>query len=194
MDLDSVRAYEHHARRFLSVRDRSTIGIGVIEQWAQSLAEGSDVLEIACGGGLPVTRTLAAAGLTLWAVDSSPTLVSEFKVRFPDIPIDCAHALESDYFERTFRAVISIGLVFLLSEDDQVAFIHRVSDLLLPGGRFLFTAPVEIGTWSDMNTGHKCRSLGRERYERILQSAQFRLLDTYGDEGQNNYYDVERLQ
>lgn len=190
---DSARAYENHARKFLNVRDRSTIGIGVIEQWAHSLPAGSDVLEIACGGGIPVTRTLAVAGLKLWAVDSSPTLVSEFKVRFPDIPVECAHALESDYFGRKFSAVISIGLIFLLSEEDQVVLIRRVSELLSLGGRFLFTAPVEIGIWADMNTGHKCRSLGRERYESILREAQFHVLETYVDEGRNNYYEVERV-
>ncbi|WP_299412732.1 class I SAM-dependent methyltransferase [Acaryochloris sp. IP29b_bin.148] len=192
MTSDSVSAYENHARKFLTVRDRSTIGIPVIEQWAHSLPASSDVLEIACGGGIPVTRTLAVAGLKLWAVDSSPTLISEFKLRFPEIPVECAHALESDYFGQNFNAVISIGLLFLLCENDQVRLIHRVSQLLLPGGRFLFTAPIEIGIWTDTNTGHKCRSLGRERYESILQEAQLHVLSTYVDEGQNNYYDVMR--
>ena len=101
--------------------------------------------------------------------------------------------MESDYFERKFSAVISIGLIFLLSEDDQVVLIRRVSELLSPGGRFLFTAPVEIGIWTDMNTGHKCRSLGQERYESILREAQFHVLDTYVDEGRNNYYEVKRV-
>lgn len=192
MASDSVSAYENHARKFLNARDCSTIGIHVIEQWAHSLPAGCDVLEIACGGGIPVTRTLASAGLKLWAVDSSPTLVSEFKLRFPNIPVECAHALDSNYFGRKFNAVISIGLIFLLCEDDQARLIHRVSELLLPGSRFLFTAPVEIGIWTDMNTGHECRSLGRERYESILHEAQFRALDTLVDEGGNNYYGVNR--
>ena len=193
MDSDSARAYENHARKFLNIRDHSTIGIGVVERWAHSLPAGSDVLEIACGGGIPVTHTLTIAGLKLWAVDSSPTLVSEFKVRFPAIPVACAHAIESDYFGRKFSAVISIGLIFLLSEDEQIRLIHRVSELLVPGGRFLFTAPIEIGIWADMNTGHECRSLGREQYERILSEAHFHLLATCVDEGQNNYYSVERV-
>ncbi|MEL7068573.1 MAG: class I SAM-dependent methyltransferase [Cyanobacteria bacterium J06581_3] len=194
MVADSAKAYENHARKFLNVRDRSTIGIGVIEQWAHSLSAGSDVLEIACGGGIPVTRTLATTGLQLWAVDSSPTLVSEFKVRFPNIPVKCEHALESDYFGRKFSAVISIGLIFLLSEDDQVMLIHRVSDLLSIGGRFLFTAPVEMGTWADMNTGHECLSLGQKRYESILQESQFHIVDTHVDEGRNHYYEVKRVE
>ncbi|MEO1620817.1 MAG: class I SAM-dependent methyltransferase [Cyanobacteria bacterium J06632_3] len=190
---DSARAYENHAQKFLAIRDRSKIGIGIAQQWAHSLPVGSDVLEIACGGGIPVTRTLVDAGLNLWAVDSSLTLLSEFKVRFPDIPVDCAHALDSEYFRRHFSAVISIGLIFLLSEDEQVMLIRKVSKLLSPGGRFLFTAPLEIGTWADMNTGHKCQSLGQARYKCMLRDSKFRVLNTYEDEGKNNYYEVERV-
>ena len=97
---DSVSAYEKHAREFLNARDRSTIGAGVVERWARSLSPCIEVLEIGCGGGLPVTRVLADAGLKLWAVDSSPTLLSEFRTRFPNIPVECAQALESTYFRR----------------------------------------------------------------------------------------------
>jgi SAM-dependent methyltransferase len=193
MSADSASAYEKHARAFLSARDRSTVGAEVVKRWASSLSPGMAVLEIGCGGGLPVTRVLVDAGLKVWAVDSSPTLLSEFRVRFPDIPVDCASALESSYFGRKFAAVISIGLVFLLQPEEQATFIHRVSELIVAGGRFLFTAPVEIGTWVDTGTGHECRSLGRQRYESILAEAGFRVVATYEDEGRNNHYEAERV-
>jgi Cyclopropane-fatty-acyl-phospholipid synthase. len=193
MSADSASAYEKHARAFLSARDRSTVGAEVIKRWAGSMSPGTEVLEIGCGGGLPVTRVLADAGLKVWAIDSSPTLLSEFTARFPDIPVDCANALESTYFGRKFAAVISIGLVFLLQPEEQATFIHRVSELILAGGRFLFTAPVEIGTWVDTGTGHACRSLGRERYESILAEAGFRVVATHEDEGRNNHYEAERV-
>ena len=190
---DSASNYEQHARAFLSARDGSTVGAEVVERWARSLSSGTEVLEIGCGGGLPVTRVLANAGLKLWAVDSSPTLLSEFRARFPNIPVECARALESACFGRKFGAVISIGLVFLLNAEEQAAFIHRASELLIAGGRLLFTAPLQIGTWADMTTGHECRSLGRERYESILVEAGFRVVATYEDEGRNNYYGAERV-
>jgi len=150
-------------------------------------------MEIGCGGGFPVTRILANVGLRLWAIDASSTLLAEFRTRFPKIPSQCARAQDSDYFHRKYGAVVSIGLVFLLSEPDQVSDIQRVSSILLPGGRFLFTAPVEIGTWTDVNTGHESRSLGRDRYESLLERFGFRLVATYEDEGKNNYYDAERF-
>ena len=193
MGADSANAYEKHAREFLSARDRSTIGAEVVKRWARSISPGTEVLEIGCGGGLPVTRVLADAHLKLWAVESSPTLLSEFRARFPDIPVECARALESTYFGRKFGAVISIGLIFLLQVEEQAALIHRASEVIVAGGRLLFTAPLEIGTWADTTTGHECRSLGRERYESILTEAGFRIVATYEDEGRNNYYEAERV-
>ena len=193
MSTDSASAYEHHAREFLRIRDNSAVGIDIVERWARSLDPGIDVLEIACGGGIPVTRTLMNLGLKIWAVDSSPTLVAEFRARFPIIPVQCTRVQESDYFGRTFGAVVSIGLIFLLGESDQIALIRRVSKILVPGGRFLFTAPIEVGTWTDRTTGHECRSLGRERYEAALQESRFRLVGRYEDEGKNNHYDAERI-
>ena len=194
MSDDSASAYEKHARAFLSARDRTTTGTDVVKRWARSISPGTEVLEIGCGGGFPVTRVLVDAGLKLWAVDSSPTLLAEFRARFPEIPVECARASECTYFGRKFGAVISIGLVFLLNAEEQAALIRRVSELIVPGGRLLFTAPLQKGTWADTTTGHECRSLGREQYESILAEAGFRVVATYEDEGRNNYYEAERVQ
>jgi len=187
---DSAKAYERHAREFLRARDEGSIGVGIVEGWSRSLAPGIDVLEIACGGGLPVTQTLVSSGLMVWAVDSSTTLLASFQSRFPGIPVQCARIQESNYFGRKFGAIVSIGLIFLLDEEDQLALIRSVSEHLLPGGRFLFTAPIEEATWIDLITGHDCTSLGRERYESALQKSGLQLTGTYMDEGNNSYYDA----
>ena len=190
--MDSADAYDQHAAAFLRLRDRSTIGAEVVGAWAQSLTRGTEVIEIACGGGLPVTRVLADAGLRIWAIDASPTLLETFRGRFPDIPVQCARAQHSDFFDRKFAAAISIGLVFLLSAAEQQGLIHRVAEALLPGGRFLFTAPVEVGTWTDTVTGHACHSLGRDAYQRVFREAGLLPLGTRVDEGRNNYYEVTK--
>ena len=127
MDIDSISAYEINAQTFLQCRDKSTVGVRVADRWARSLRPGSEVIEIACGGGIPVTKMLVDAGLNVWAIDSSSTLISVFKNRFPDIPVKCDTVLESDYFRRKFHAAISIGLIFLLSERNQFNMLKRVS-------------------------------------------------------------------
>ncbi|MFO0701730.1 MAG: class I SAM-dependent methyltransferase [Nitrospira sp.] len=191
--IDAGRFYEMQALKYLDVRDRSRVGVDIVERWARSLPFGSPVVEIACGGGYPITQVLVDAGLPVWAIDSSPTLLKQFRLRFPMIPTQCASALDSTYFGRTFEAVISIGFVFLLRQDDQLVFLHRVSEILEPGGRFLFTAPVEMGTWRDVTTGLECWSLGRIAYTRALEQLGFRVIRTHVDEGENNYYDAEKI-
>jgi SAM-dependent methyltransferase len=189
---DSATAYETHAQDFLRGRDESMIGSQVVEQWARTLSSGAEVIELACGGGVPITRVLHSVGLSLWAVDSSPTLVAEFERRFPSVPVQCARVQDSEFFHRTYDAAIAVGLLFLLPESDQLALIENVGKFLVPGGRFLFTAPIEIGKWNDLNTGIVCQSLGRARYEACLNAAGFRILGTFIDKGENNYYDAER--
>ncbi|MEM1262513.1 MAG: class I SAM-dependent methyltransferase [Pseudomonadota bacterium] len=184
----SVIAYETYAHEFIACRS-PTIGAKSIERWAHSLAPGSTVLELACGSGCPVTETLLAAGLHVSAIDSSPTLIAEVESRFPDLRVRCERVQDGSWFDRTFDAVVSIGLLFLLEEEDQLSMIKRVATTLKPGGRFLFTAPVEIGTWDDALTGHPCRSLGLERYCAALDASKISLLRRFSDSGGNNHYD-----
>lgn len=191
--MDSSKAYENNAREFLHGRDKSPIGSVVVREWANKLPKGSEVLEIACGGGLPITRELVEAGLQLWAIDSSETLISIFRSRFPDVPSKCERVQDSNYFGRKFDAVIAVGLIFLLPEEEQAGVFQRISSALNPEGQFLFTAPVETGTWQDMNTGLECCSIGYEMYREALALAGFRIVSTFEDIGKNNYYQAEKV-
>ena len=69
----------------------------------------------------------------------------------------------------------------------------RFTDILVPKGRFLFTAPIQVGNWNDLNTGLECSSLGQERYGELLRNAGLRVVSTYVDKGENNYYDAEKI-
>lgn len=193
LTIDSAAAYEANATAFLQARDQSDIGAAQLRTWAQRLPAGAEVLELACGGGFPVTRELHAAGLRLWAVESSSTLAEEFRQRFPTIPVQCERVQDADFFQRQYQAVVAIGLLFLLSENDQVDLIGRVGSLLQAGGRFLFTAPLAACEWVDITTGIASHALGHERYLACLQLAGLRLMSTWTDEGGNDYWEAERL-
>ena len=68
--------------------------------------------------------------------------------------------------------------------------IQRVARALVPGGRFLFTAPVQTCTWDDLSTGRLSESLGFAAYINELSKAGLTLLAEYVDEGDNHYYDA----
>jgi cyclopropane fatty-acyl-phospholipid synthase-like methyltransferase len=193
MTTDSANAYDLTAQDFLNARDHSKIGADVIAQWSCTLSKDAEVLELACGGGYPITRVLHEAGLRLWAIESSTNLVAEFQRRFPDVRVQCAKVQESDFFGKTYDAVVAVGLMFLLSETEQAALIHRVAKVLLPSGRFLFTAPLQRCQWDDATTGIASQSLGRTGYEDCMRSAGLSLIATYTDDGENHYYEAQRI-
>jgi len=129
----------------------------------------------------------------LWAIDSSETMLNTFKERFPEVTTACESVQEGTFFNRQFDAAIAIGLIFLLTENDQVLFINKVSKALKEKGQLLFTAPIETGEWEDIITGTKSFSLGYERYKELLNTAGFKIISTFEDEGSSHYYLVEKL-
>lgn len=186
---DRSNGYEAKALEF---HHDPSIGPDVVRAWTRSLAPGAAVLELGCGDGSPISQVLVDAGLELHAVDASPTLLARFRRRFPGVPTECAAVEDSALFGRTFDAALAWGLLFLLTPVTQARLIARVGDVVVPGGRFLFTAPAERCAWIDVLTGRESSSLGQDAYTRLLQAAGFELIGTSSDRGDNYYYSARR--
>jgi len=153
------------------------------------------VIDLGCGPGFPITEILVAEGLNAFGVDAAPSFVEAFRRNLPNTPAVCEAAQDSRFFGRTFDAVLAWGLIFLLSPEDQRRLIRRMADLLLPGGRLLFTscAGTEPLVWKDAMTGLESRSLGAEEYRRQLSEAGLSVTIEYEDEGQNHYFDALKI-
>jgi SAM-dependent methyltransferase len=147
-------------------------------------------LDIGCGSGVPIAKSLVNDGFSVWGVDASPSLISAYRLNCPDMPAVCEPAQDSSFFGRNFVGAISIGLIFLLSEGDQRKLLTSVANVLECGGRFLFSAPREVCRWNDTLTGRASMSLGADAYAAHLTSVGLRLDDCRSDEGGNNYYEA----
>lgn len=101
-------------------------------------------------------------GYTLYGIDSSETMISSYRKHFPELTVACESVETSDYFNLKFDGVVAWGLMFLLSENIQAELIRKVSNILNPGGQFLFTSPKEMCNWTDVMAGVESRSLGAE--------------------------------
>ena len=185
-----ANGWEDVALTFADVR--SDTGRDVVRRWARTLPSGGEVLDVGCGSGFPVSSTLADEGLTVFGIDASPTLVSMFVRRFDSAHAACETVQDSTFFGRTFDGILAIGLMFLLSEEDQVKLIDKAAKALKPGGRFLFTAPHQKCEWKDVLTGQRSVSLGTTDYERLLAGAGMQLLGRCMDEGDNHYIEAVR--
>jgi len=80
--------------------------------------------------------------------------------------------------------------MFLLKAEEQHRLIRRFADILVPGGRLLFTSTVEPHVWNDVMTGMESISLGVEEYVRQLSAVGISVKSEYEDEGQNHYFDA----
>lgn len=127
-------------------------------------------------------------GFTLYGVDASESLVDDFRHRFPTATVECNTVEDSWFFDRTFDAVVSVGLMFLLSESGQLNLIAKVAQALNSGGSFLFTSPRDACRWRDEMTGYESCSLGQAAYENLLRADGLELVGTMVDEGENYYY------
>lgn len=186
MTADSSNGYEQHAAAFVRRRD-PTIGLDVVRDWAGGFAPGTAVLELGCGHGV-ISGALLDRGLELYALDASPTLLDAFRRRFPTVHTECGAAEESAYFNRSFEGVVAWGLIFLLPAGAQHTVIARVARVLVPGGRFLFTAPREVRVWADALTGRESRSLGAAEYRSLLRQSGCEVRHGRTDTGDNHYF------
>ena len=191
--MDRSNGYEGVAVKFLARRGsgRSAgVGVNAVRKWARTLPRGASVIDLGCGPGFPITEVLIAEGLNVFGVDAAPSFVQAFRRNLPNIPIVCEAVQDSRFFDRTFDGVLAWGLIFLLSPEDQRSLLQRIADILVPGGRLLFTSPAEPLVWNDAMTGLESRSLGAEEYRRHLSAVGLSVTSEYEDEGQNHYFDV----
>jgi SAM-dependent methyltransferase len=196
--IDRSNGYEGVAAEFLAGRGRApstAIGATAVRDWARTLPRGAAVIDLGCGPGLPITKVLVSEGLIVYGIDASPTFVEAFQKQLPGVPVACESVDDSSFFNRMFDGAVAWGLIFLLGAQAQRRLIQRIADILVPGGRLLFTSSVGVDplVWNDAMTGLESRSLGGAEYRRLLSAVGMRVTTEYEDEGQNHYFDAVKL-
>jgi SAM-dependent methyltransferase len=193
--MDRSSGYEAVSEEFLARRGSSStrstgIGVKEVRKWARTLPRGSTVIDLGCGPGFPITVVLVEEGLDVFGVDGAPSFVAAFQRTLPGTPVLCEAVQDSRFFDRTFDAVLAIGLMFLLKAEDQHRLIRRVAEILVPGGRLLFTSTAKPVVWNDAMTGLKSVSLGAEQYRKLLAAAGITVAEEYEDVGESHYFDA----
>jgi SAM-dependent methyltransferase len=193
--MDRSNGYEAVSEEFLARRGGASsrftgIGVKEVRKWAKRLPHGSSVIDLGCGPGFPITVVLVDEGLHVFGVDAAPSFVAAFQRNLPDTPIICEAVQESRLFNRTFDAVLAWGLMFLLRDEDQHRLIQKFAEILVAGGRLLFTSAAKPGVWNDAMTGLESLSLGAEQYRELLGAVGISVAEEYEDEGENHYFDA----
>jgi SAM-dependent methyltransferase len=187
-----MEQYTRIAHEYAAERKRSNIGTEEIESLLQMLPKGASILDVGCGTGQPISEYISRHPhqFKLFAADSSDAMTEIFRRNLPDIPVQCSSILTFDFFGQTFDAVVSWGMMFHLTPDEQRSAIERISAALRNGGYFLFTSGNEADTRHGAMYGVEFAyySLGSEEYREVLRQHGCTLIEDYVGEGENYYY------
>lgn len=97
---------------------------------------GSDVLELGCGAGIPMTAALAE-GRTVTGVDISATQVEAARRNVPAAKFMQADMTALDFEPATFDAVVAFYSLTHVPRDEQAPLLGRIRRWLRPDGLFL---------------------------------------------------------
>ncbi len=102
------------------------------------LADDSDVLELGCGRGVPVTRELARRH-RVTGVDMSAVQIELARHHVPEASFVHADAVELDIAAASFDAIVALFLFGHVPVREQPGLIQHACSWLRPGGHMLAT-------------------------------------------------------
>ncbi|GAA4232765.1 class I SAM-dependent methyltransferase [Actinomadura meridiana] len=115
------------------------------------LPERGNVLDIGCGCGVPMARSLAAAGHQVTGVDISDVQIERARSLVPGATFIRADATTLDLPPQSFDAVICLYALIHMPLDQQPHLIHNIARWLRPGGWLLATTGQDAWTGSQDN-------------------------------------------
>jgi 2-polyprenyl-3-methyl-5-hydroxy-6-metoxy-1,4-benzoquinol methylase len=129
-------------------------GVSVVRQkWLGHLieslhSEGSRVLDLGCGAGIPVARDLAALGHSVIGVDGSTQQIVRARRNVPAATFIEADMCAVEFEAASFDAVGAFYSMTHIPTAQQGAIISKIASWLKPGGTLVASfAAGEAGEW-----------------------------------------------
>ena len=117
-----------------------------LDRLASRLPHGSEVLDLGCGAGLPVSRRLVSDGFRVTGVDISPAQTSAARKHVPGGTFVCGDMTKVVFDKGRFDAVVALYSVIHVPIGEQEALFRNISRWLVPGGQLLVTVGHEAWT------------------------------------------------
>jgi SAM-dependent methyltransferase len=145
-----------------------------VRDLTERLADGSDILELGCGRGVPATRELARSH-RVTGVDISGVQIELARHHVPEASFVHADATELEIAALSLDAVVALSVFGHIPAREQAPLIERVGMWLRDGGMLLVNFPAgEPGEDVDedwLGAEMFFASLGRDGYVPLLREA-----------------------
>ena len=145
------------------------------------LATGAQVLDIGCGAGVPIDRTLAQH-FQVTGVDISGEQIQRALVNVPNGKFIQGDIMSIDFPAASFDAVVAFYSIFHLPREEHPELLRRIYTWLKPGGYLMATVTslAEEGYTEDdfFDVKMYWSNYGLADYQVILKQLGFTLLET----------------
>jgi SAM-dependent methyltransferase len=130
--------YDTIAERYLAWSDLrpSPTRLRYLDLALELIRPGSDVLELGCGAGIPMTAALAD-GRTVTGVDISETQLEMARRNVPGATFIEADMTTLAFEQASFDAVVAFYSLTHVPRDEGAELIERIRGWLRPGGLFV---------------------------------------------------------
>ena len=102
------------------------------------LNDGDAVLDIGCGAGVPIAKSLAAR-YRVTGVDFSQEMIQRARQSVPTGDFICADVMSLRFPPLSFNAVVTFYSIFHLPREEHPDLFRRIHGWLEPGGHLLCT-------------------------------------------------------
>ena len=145
------------------------------------LHDGDAVLDIGCGAGTPIAKSLAAR-YRVTGVDVSQEMVHRAQQNVPTGDFICADVMSVRLPPSSFDAIVAFYFVFHLPREEHQSLFRRIHRWLRPGGYLLCTLSHRSEEGYTEENFHGVAmywsNFGLEEYIDILTGVGFVLLET----------------
>jgi SAM-dependent methyltransferase len=133
-----AEGYDRIAERYLAWSDLrpSPTRLSYLALALELIPPGSDVLDLGCGAGIPMTAALAN-GRTVTGVDISETQLEMARRNVPDGTFLQADMTTLSFEGASFDAVVAFYSLTHVPRDEGAELLGRIRGWLRPGGLFL---------------------------------------------------------
>ena len=168
-----------------------------LQSLIKRLDEGALVLDIGCGGGVPVCQELSKK-CDITGIDISPVQIAYAKRNVPTGKFICDDIMTISFPEETYDAVVSFYTVFHIPKEQHNGLFKRVHFWLKPGGYFMATlAQLDEEPYTEddfFGVSMYWSNFGVDRYKDMLTAIGFQILkENQLGEGFNDDADKKKV-
>jgi SAM-dependent methyltransferase len=143
------RAYDAVSHLYRRDDDNPAEYVSWLADLQRGLPAAASVLDLGCGCGVPVARTLADGGHRVTGVDLSDVQIDRARRLVPRATFMRADATQVSFPDGSFDAVVCLYALIHMPLDAQPGLLMRIASWLRPGGVLLATTGAEAWTGSE---------------------------------------------